>query len=369
MKRFSYKPYILLATVLFGMFLMPTSGVEGLRSLTVATLSPPWRVVHFLKTSLFRIATIAPATASPQIQQEIQILRQENHQLRSQVHLLKQYLASEELLDKQKERVKTLGMGDAFFKRRSLEVLRLLEMQSQAVMAKVIFREPASWSSSFWVNVGERNNQLMGSRVVTKNSPVVIGTSVVGIVDYVGKRKSRIRLLTDSGVRPSVRAVRGSEQNRTLLEKVHSLISLVKVREELRDIVPYLEKLKEALAKKGTSLYLAKGEVSGSSQPLWRSLGLTLKGVGFNYDFADEEGPARQIEGEIPLLRAGDLLVTTGLDGVFPAGLSVAYVTHIDSLREGGAAYDLEAKAAVDHLEDLSFVTIIPPLDEISESM
>ena len=43
-------------------------------------------------------------------------------------------------------------------------------------------------------------------------------------------------------------------------------------------------------------IYLAKGELYGSSKPLWRTQRHQLKGTGFNYDFADGEGPARDLQ-------------------------------------------------------------------------
>jgi rod shape-determining protein MreC len=370
MKRFSYRSYVFLAVVVFGMVSLPEGTAEGLRAFAVGVISPSWRSVNFFKTSIFRVAALVPSmSVVPGGGREIEILKQENHNLRAQLELLKQYLVSEELLQQQMERLKGFSVGGDFFRRRSSELLRLVEMQASGVMAKVIFREPAAWSSSVWVNAGERNNDLMGAKVIAKNSPVVLGTSVVGVVDYVGKRKSRIRLLTDSGLTPSVRAVRGSEQNRIILEKVHHLSALLETREEFQEALLSLLKLKDSLSKNGTSLHLAKGEVLGSSQPLWRCRGLKLQGVGFNYDFADEEGAARALDSEVPILKVGDLLITTGLDGVFPAGLSVGYVTRVNPLREGASAYDIEAKAAVDDLEELSFVTIFPPIDGISENL
>ena len=70
---------------------------------------------------------------------------------------------------------------------------------------------------------------------------------------------------------------------------------------------------------------MAKGELHGSSKPLWRGYSQVLKGIGFNYDYADAYGPARDLRtGKttanspgISLLRVNDLLMTTGMDGIF----------------------------------------------------
>ena len=89
-----------------------------------------------------------------------------------------------------------------------------------------------------------------------------------------------------------------------------------------------------------------------------------LKGVGFNYDFADAEGPARPLRSEeLPLLKAGDLLVTTGMDGIFPAGFWVATVSKVDVLREGACAYEIEANAPRRAISTISqCVTVLPPV-------
>jgi cell shape-determining protein MreC len=67
---------------------------------------------------------------------------------------------------------------------------------------------------------------------------------------------------------------------------------------------------------------------------------------------------------DTPIIAVGDLLVTSGLDGLFPPGLFVAIVSKIHPLKEGGFAFDLEAKATAENLEDLTTVSICPPIKE-----
>jgi cell shape-determining protein MreC len=95
-----------------------------------------------------------------------------------------------------------------------------------------------------------------------------------------------------------------------------------------------------------------------------------LRGTGFNYDFADDEGPGRDLrtgkplEGKkpaIPLIKVGDLLITTGFDGVFPAGLQAARVSKIFPLKEGDYYYDIEALPSENHLDELSLVFVLQP--------
>jgi cell shape-determining protein MreC len=64
----------------------------------------------------------------------------------------------------------------------------------------------------------------------------------------------------------------------------------------------------------------------------------------------------------VPILKEGDLLVTSGLDGVFPPGLMVGVVSWINSLKEGGYAYEIEAYPAAGNLNDLQTVFIMPPM-------
>jgi cell shape-determining protein MreC len=256
-----------------------------------------------------------------------------------------------------------------FFKRRSAELYQALDLQLQSLPAKVIYREPGSWSSSVWLNVGEKQNESIGKIVVAKNSPVLSNGAIVGVVEYVGRSQCRVRLITDSGLVPSVRAIRGSEQNRLLLEHLDALTSGLQFREDLfsakaatDELLQQLHILKQHLMHSANDIYLAKGELYGSSAALWRSRSQILHGVGFNYDFPDAEGPARDPRTS-GILKIGDLLVTTGMDGVFPPGFKVATITKIAQLREGATSYEIEAKACAGNLDQLKHVLILPPLD------
>lgn len=379
MRRISYKPYGFLLFLLLTMVSMPYQAADKIRSFAVATVAPPWRMIHFFKDSFFKITTVMSFggfQTSPVVSRELEVLRHENHSLKSQLEVLKEHLISEQLLQQQMDQLKEFNVEDAFFRRRASELFRLIELQAKSISGKVIFREPASWSSCLWVNIGERNNQLVGKAIIAKNSPVVVGSSVVGIVEYVGQKRSRIRLITDSGLVPSVRVVRGMKQNGVLIEQMQTVLTALEVRQDLpgsKEAAEMLKQLAATLAEDRSNAYLAKGELYGSSEPLWRARGHLLHGVGFNYDFADEEGAARSLRtGEplglgsgsgIQLVKQGDLLVTTGLDGVFPAGLRIAQVVAVHPLREGACSFDIEAKALITNLDDLTFVTVLPPVD------
>lgn len=199
---------------------------------------------------------------------------------------------------------------------------------NRSLPAQVIFRSPNSWSNSLWINVGAAHNAKDSDPILTINSPVVIGQSLVGVVDYVGWRQSRVQLITDSRLHPSVRVLRDQD-------------------------------------------FLAKGEIHGSSAPLWRCAGQTLKGIGFNYDYPDAYSASRDLRtgqeagdsgryGTLSLVKEGDLLVSTGMDGIFPPGLQVAKVTKVHPLHEGSYSFSLEAEPSAGNLLDLSTVFIIP---------
>jgi rod shape-determining protein MreC len=177
-------------------------------------------------------------------------------------------------------------------------------------------------------------------------------------------------LITDPSLTPSVRAVRGGEPNRLLLEPINTLLLNYEVREDLpfrEKAVELLHQIKRQLHEKESTHYLAKGELQGTGQPLWRARNSILKGIGFNYDCADEEGEAKDLRSFERIVKVGDLLVTSGLDGVFPPDLPIAIVTQIGQLREGATSYDLEAKALCGDLEEISQVFVLPALDSAAK--
>lgn len=209
--------------------------------------------------------------------------------------------------------------SENFLLRESLEHLaqqiKLFPPNLETIPAHVIYRSPESWNSTCWIDVGEIDH-------ITKGDPVIAGQALVGIIEHVDKNKSLVKWITDPSVTPSVRVKRQEG------EKIS---------------------------------YLAKGYLKGGGEPLWRSRGRVLEGTGFNYDFADEYGEHRDLraQGSEPLIMVGDLLVTTGMDGLFPPNLEVAIVTEIKTLREGDYFYELKAKPAAGNMEELGLVFVV----------
>ncbi|NGX29276.1 MAG: hypothetical protein K940chlam4_00107, partial [Candidatus Anoxychlamydiales bacterium] len=317
---------------------------------------------------------------------EMDKLLLENTMLKNQINGIYEWLFFENRIEDQVDKFKVLNEEDQkdiylkdFFQRRAEELKEILKVEYQALSAKVIFRSASSWSSSIWINIGEKNNEALSKLIVAKNSPVVIGNNLIGIVEYVGEKFSRVRLITDSGFIPSVRAVRGKVQDKNLLNIISSLKNHVHARDNLfyskdekENFLDKLISLNSRLTNQKEDKYLAKGELHGTSQPLWRSKGTKLKGIGFNYDYADEEGPARDLKSgkiildpeskSVLLIEKGDLLVTTGMDGIFPKGLNVGIVTKVYNLEDGDYAYNIEVKSTCANLNELEVVLVLPPL-------
>jgi cell shape-determining protein MreC len=298
------------------LFLMSLShpATEKLRGSAISFLAPLWETLIEFKYKITHPGVKKEQRMEGEIalslEEQLSHLQVENQLLKNTVNELKEVNEKQGILSPLSHHSKVLSL--------------------KAIPAHIIFRPLDTWNSSCWINVGESDNQRYGEQVIAKNSPVLVSDSVVGVIDYVGHHQSRVRLITDSGLSPSVRVLRGS------------------------------------------SLYLAKGELRGVSGPAWRGQSQLLKGTGFNYDFDDDKGEARDLRTgkilsqpnstPIPILKVDDLLVTTGMDGVFPPNLQVARVSKIELLKEGDYFYELEAKPTAGSLDELSVVFVTAPV-------
>ncbi|MCH9627729.1 MAG: hypothetical protein S4CHLAM2_13710 [Chlamydiales bacterium] len=317
MRRYPYKKYLLLLGALFLLLSLPPLLTRSLRGKLFAFFSPTFKAANSHSKGF-----------------DYERLKAENHLLRIEIDQLRALFDHEVLV------------------------------ASKAIPARVIYRDPGSWSSSVWINVG-----ALTDACIQKNSPVIVDHSLVGVIDYVGKKQSRVRLITDVGLKPAVRAVRGSMQNRVLVDYISPVLRHLSARDDLPlskeeqgALRRTLSVFKERLSNEGESWYLAKGILQGAGTPLWRSSNHTLRGIGFNYDFPDELGPTQELVESQPLIQKNDVLVTTGMDGVFPPGLSVAEVTKVFPLREGGYTYEIEAIPVVENLDSIQTLFVIPPV-------
>jgi len=301
---------ILLALAVVLLISASAATSSRMQSLAVSFFAPVWSKTGPSKGD-FRLSAL---------EAENQLLKNKLDEVRSL------YLWEHEILGKAvaciKERGLTLDSYDDL-QQNLKESYQLFDLKVRSYPARVIARSPVTWNSTIWIDLGKRNNQALGREVISKNSPVVVGDSLVGVVEYVGNKHSRVRLITDPEVTPSVRALREEGQE---------------------------------------TLYLAKGELHGSANVIWRRRGRILVGEGFNYDYEDEYGPARDLRSDPPILKVGDLLVTTGMDGVFAKGFKVATVSKIQMLREGDYTYEIEAVPTLKNLDEIATVTVLPAI-------
>ncbi len=342
-----YASYFLLAALLFLFVNLPSSFVNKFRG-------------KFL---------FADGNYHGHEESELLQLKIENKKLQDDLAEVRNWILLEDRIEGHVRRIEGLLQDknyEPFYQRRIRDLLLLLEKEIYSLGAQVIFRDPGFWGSGFWIDKGEKENRELQVKILAKNSPVLSQGALIGIIEVVEEKRSYVRLITDSSLAPAVRAVRGDEQNFSLLKNVVSLEEELQYQEGLADphMFDELAEIKGRLRESGETLYLAKGELRGSSYPLWRGRSPRLKGVGFNYEFSDSEGSAHTIHDKLkkPLLKVGDLLITSGLDGVFPQGIPVATVTKIFPLKEGDFAYNLEAMLIANDLDDITHVEIYPPL-------
>lgn len=349
----------------------PQQLTQGMRSLSISALTTPWNLIHHLRG---RLLTKSESMGSQDAPSDVVLkLEEENVLLRSQVNSMRHWLISEGYLEKHLRYLLTLRNNvppedsdtiGQFLKVKTAQLAQRLEREVRSVPAQVIFREPSSWNSVLWIDVGEEANRLHNRIVIGKHSPVIVGGALVGIVENIREHCSSVRLITESRLAISVQALRGGEQDRYALESIEGLASVLEERENLfKDpnsrgvFLNALQELRKRFQTLSVENIVARGEIFGASQPLWRKRGNMLKGVGFfNPSVLDMATTSSQAP-----LKPGDLLVTTGIDGVFPQGFRVGTVVAIAPMREGDSAYEIEAKAMIENWENLSEVSVLPP--------
>lgn len=377
MSRKKYRPYFLLGIFLFSLFYLPGAIVQGLRSGAGTVSSVFWkkgRVLH---------ASFVPPPMPKKGKDETAALEVENLLLKKQNETLRRRIFSEERVEYQFKKLKELIALDEkkpleFFKRRKQAAEDLLNLELFSVHAEVIRRDVGEWNSTLWINVGNALNDKLEEKIVSVGSPVLKGPYLIGVVEQVERNKSRVRLLTDGSLVPSVRVARGGMSDREFGGLVKQVYNQAVIRGEGKETLLSLTNLLEALQQEKEEHFFAKGELIGSATPFCRINSETLRGLGFNYDFGDEESAplelrsGKEIEklsdlSHTSLIEVGDLLITTGMDGTFPRDLPVAHVTYVAPLKEGSPSYEIEAKLCAGNLETLLEVSILPPLCLLGE--
>lgn len=362
---------------------------DKMRGQSVAVIAPLWEKVLSFKYFLLHPTQSSPLTHLS-IEEDKQRLQLENQLLEIEVAYLQEQLHEQLQLSSQiaqiapfmPEEIKILA-GE--YQKALQSTFKTMQRRIHAVPARVIFRSLDTWNSFIWINIGASTNQTLQTTVIAQNSPVVMGKAIVGIIDYVGEQQSRVRLISDNHLTPSVRALRGGEQDFLMSEQIEGILHQMRHKKNLpissedqTRLSQLLQQLKQNLQPFKKTWYLAKGKLLGSVFSARLGQQVSLKGMGFNYDFADENGESRDLrngkptqqvqEDAIPILKVNDILVTTGMDGIFPPGFQVASVMHVGLLKEGDYFYDLEARPIAGPLEELSLVFVLPPLTQESFS-
>lgn len=388
MQKKFWLSYFFIFFVLMALMSLSKPLTERIRGNASALSSPLWSSLIRFKESIshpFSSETKFehPHGVSLSLQEELQHLVLKNQLLENELSYLNQILYEKKNLDHQLEGlekpIEEASDESAHYQKYLHRLRESVRLKIQAVPARVISRSLDTWNRTLWINVGEADNQLYGTQLIAKYSPVLVGDALVGIVDQVEQHQSRVLLITDPSLTPSVRVARGGEQDGLIADHVDFLLNTLKQKTTIplpesdqNVLFHLLTTLKSSIYPDKKSWYLAKGELEGCKHPSRRQ-DPCLKGTGFNYDITDEAGEGRDLRTgkllshpsstPVPILKLNDILVTTGLDGVFPPGLKVAIVTKIDLLKEGDYYYELEAKPVVGNLDELSVVFVIPPVE------
>lgn len=367
-----YRPFFLLGIFLFTLFYLPGALVQGLRSSAGTLSSGFWKKGRQLQASFVSASTLTKKKeGNDGLEVENLLLKKQNETLRRRLHsedrVEHQLKKISEFIDLDEKKAKD------FFKRRKTAAEELLNLELFSLPAEVIRRDTGEWNSTLWINVGSWENEKLNKTIVSVGSPVLKGPYLIGIIEKVGKKKSRVRLLTDRSMIPSVRVARGGTNDREFSSLVKQVYNHAMVRGEGDEVLSKLNHLLKALGEEKEERYFAKGELTGSASTFCRRCSGTLRGIGFNYDFGDEESAPLELRSgrEIEklsdqtynlLIQVGDLLVTTGMDGMFPRDLPVAHVSFVEPLKEGSPSYEIEAKLCAGSLETLLEVSILPPV-------
>lgn len=176
-----------------------------------------------------------------------------------------------------------------------LELAGLPKPSTESRLAHVIGRDPLS-VHILWIDLGNKNCPF-----IEKFSPVCVGPHAVGIVEEVGRYRSKVRLLSD----PKVGAHVCAGKAETL---AHHYISELTAMTHDSVVQSALELIGKKLV----------GE-DGDGRLKERLATAQISGFDRNSCFAGEV-----IQGAFS---PGDLIVTSGYDGIFPAGLFVGRIT------------------------------------------
>ncbi len=182
MRREKQVPYLFICLALFCCLNVPDPISRKVRSLTVSSFAPS-------QSMLLAVLLPKQNTNVEKLLQEKEALHRENRSLNEQMDPIRKWLLSEDRLEEQMQRIRSIDPLETeekwkdYFRRRKFHLSELLKLQLKAIPAKVIYRDPASWSSFVWLGVGEKHNRALQEPVIAKNSPVVMENVLVEIVE------------------------------------------------------------------------------------------------------------------------------------------------------------------------------------------
>jgi len=299
----------------------------------------------------------------------------ENQILKSQLAYIKEWVQAQQKVEEFFSELKKLEkaqhvalIGHEAQKKRIKIVEQFLKYFSQYALGRVIFIEPFASSSLAWIDIGENYNQQVGEMVVAKNSPVVLADQLVGVVEEVYPKFSKIRLITDPKLAIHVKAIRGKEQMKDVQAKAEDLLDCLELMKDIKyerkeELIGHLIQLAQELKIDGHDRDYALGEISGSEYSFLSKNRDQLVGTGFSLKGSyrqRQDDPSKGFQ-EIAVMK-GDLLVSTGKDGVIPAGLKVGWVIEVGKASMGKSTYALRARPACQELHRLEYVQVLPPM-------
>lgn len=276
------------------------------------------------------------------------------------------------------------------------QIQSTVKLPFKPLIGSVIYQESPPYGTALWINIGKKNvfqEQKTGESGITdstqfpleKNCPVICQGTLVGCIDYVGDYASRVILLSDPKLAVSAQ-VKRSLDARKRAEAIEAGLafrkalqvysqtanqkksqSMEKALKAVDTIVLLLEKSTKDQTSTKDILFLAKGQLRGSKS---KEKPILIDGVGFTCDFEDifstkrdlRTGQAHPHDERIAIVKPGDILETTGLDGVFPRGLPVALVKEVLPLVEGATSYTIKASPLLHSFPSFEYLSVLPRL-------
>lgn len=216
---------------------------------------------------------------------------------------------------------------------------------------------------------------------VQKGSAVIIGDCVVGFIDVVHGLCARLRLVTDTRSKVAVEIKKASALHKEGIGDVsasmkalsmdvsywqflaeHGLFQDSSRALEIQKLLKDLQKeLYSDRALESTSL---QGLLRGSPN-FWRYGQNHLVAEGFYRQIEISETSFKPNSNPI---EPGDLLVTSGLDGRYPPGLRVGYVSGVRAQDPANTLFEVEASSALADFSKEKWVWVLPPMMSLEES-